>query len=161
MMMVKASYTETLNGARALTISSLFMLFGLTGCADSDSSPDSVQQQSQRDALLTAPSSELEADQLDEISLTSVFTAEKPAHQPELDPSQASAELDQSMLKSLNKLSQMQDRSIEENSVRELEQLSEADRQALQAITAQQTMTAAEQLAAKQVDKSTERISIK
>jgi hypothetical protein len=39
-----------------------------------------------------------------------------------------------------------------------LAQLSEADRQTLQAIAAQQTMTAAEQLAAKQVDDAAQKI---
>ena len=96
----------------------------------------------------------MEIDRLDEPGLTSVVMHEGLLEQPNLDVSQASTELNQSMLESLSSLSQIQNQSIEANSVKELEQLSEADRQALQAIAAQKTMTAAEQLAAKQGDKA-------
>lgn len=96
----------------------------------------------------------MEVDRLDEPGLTSVVMHEGLLEQPNLDVSQASTELNQSMLESLSRLSQIQNQSIEANSVKELEQLSEADRQALQAIAAQKTMTAAEQLAAKQSDKA-------
>lgn len=96
----------------------------------------------------------MEIDRLDEPGLTSVVMHEGLLEQPNLDVSQASTELNQSMLESLSRLSQIQNQSIEANSVKELEQLSEADRQALQAIAAQKTMTAAEQLAAKQGDKA-------
>ena len=96
----------------------------------------------------------MEIDRLDEPGLTSVVMHEGLLEQPNLDVSQASTELNQSMLESLSRLSQIQNQSIEANSVKELEQLSEADRQSLQAIAAQKTMTAAEQLAAKQGDKA-------
>ena len=72
--------------------------------------------------------------------------------------STAASDLDQSILKSLSKFSKMQELNFEASSVRELAQLSEADRQTLQAIAAQQTMTAAEQLAAKQVDDAAQKI---
>ena len=152
-MIVTAGCTKILNERRVLFISSLFIIFGLTACSDSEPT-SSVGQYSKQDALLAPQRTQLEVDRLDEPGLTSVVMHEGLLEQPNLDVSQASTELNQSMLESLSSLSQIQNQSIEANSVKELEQLSEADRQALQAIAAQKTMTAAERLAAKQGDKA-------
>jgi len=67
------------------------------------------------------------------------------------DPEQV-AKLEASVLASMQKLSARQTQVTEEASVDELETLSESDRKALQEISAQQTMGAAEQKALEQAE---------
>jgi len=67
------------------------------------------------------------------------------------DPEQV-AKLEASLLASMQKLSAQQAQVTEEVSVNELETLSESDREALQEISAQQTMGAAEQKALEQAE---------
>lgn len=145
---------KTLNERRNLYLGSLFIIFGLAGCSDSE--PTSAAQKT---GLLAPQSSQLAVDQSSALGSTTVVANEGSSEPSIMVASPATTDLDQSILRSLSKLSQTQELSIEASRVRELALLSEADRQTLQAIAAQQTMTAAEQLAAKQVDDAVQKTS--
>ncbi|MFT5137484.1 MAG: hypothetical protein ACI9XU_000452 [Arenicella sp.] len=165
-MIVTAGSTKVLNQTRSPYLACLFLTLGLTACSDSEPTKTAtpiptrtVQPASQQGELGASLGLHLEVDQLGDNESKPAVVTEGLIKSPNLDASPASTELDRSILKLLSKLSQTHGLSIEANSVRELEQLSEADRQTLQELAAQQTMTAAEQLAAKQVANATKKVS--
>jgi hypothetical protein len=153
-MIVIGGSTKALNQTRNLYLACLLLIFGLAACSGSEPISTPTAQQTE---LLAPQSSQLDVDLLSDLDLKPSVATEELLALPALAASPAPTELDQSILKSLSKLSQIQDLSIEASSVRELALLSAADRQTLQALAAQQTMTAAEQLAAKQVDDAAQR----
>jgi hypothetical protein len=164
-MIVTAGSTKALNQRRSLYLACFLIMLGLTACSDSVPTTTAtpiptrtVQPASQQGELGAPLSRHLEVDQLGSNESKPAVATQGLIKSSHLDASQASTELDRSILKSLSKLSQTQGLSIEANSVRELEQLSEADRQTLQTIASQQAMTAAEQLAAKQVEDATQKV---
>ena len=152
MMIVTGGSTKTLNERRKLYLSSLLIIFGLAACSDTEPTETSTL------TPMAQQSSQLDVDQPSALGLTTVVANEGWSGPSGMVASTAASDLDQSILKSLSKFSKMQELNFEASSVRELAQLSEADRQTLQAIAAQQTMTAAEQLAAKQVDDAAQKI---
>jgi hypothetical protein len=132
-----------LNQTRNLYLACLLLIFGLAACSEPTATPAAQQT-----GLLAPQSSQLDVDQPSALGSTTVMANKESSEPSEMVASRAATDLDQSILRSLSKFSQTQELSIEASSVRELELLSEADRQSLQAIAAQQSMTAAEQLAA-------------
>lgn len=160
-MIITGGSTKALNQTKNLYAGVFFIIFGLTACSDSEPTEvpiPTVQSTSQQGELRATQRKQSEVDQLSDLGLKPAVASDELLELPALGASPASTELDQSILKSLSKFSKMQELSIEASSVRELALLSEADRQTLQAIAAQQTMTAAEQLAAKQVDDAAQKI---
>jgi hypothetical protein len=150
-MIVIGGSTKALNQTRNLYLACLLLIFGLAACSDSEptATPTSTATPAaQQTGLLAPQSSQLDVDQPSALGSTTVMANKESSEPSEMVASRAATDLDQSILRSLSKFSQTQELSIEASSVRELELLSEADRQSLQAIAAQQTMTAAEQLAA-------------
>ncbi|MFT5609696.1 MAG: hypothetical protein ACI9LU_000188 [Polaribacter sp.] len=127
-MIVTAGSTKALNQTRSLYLACIFIMLGLTGYSGSEpittATPiptRTVQPASQQGELGAPLSRHLEVDQPSDHGSKPAVAIEGLLKSPHLDVSRASTELDQSVLRSLSKLSQTQGLSIEANSVRELE----------------------------------------